>query len=117
MNNETSLAATGRVDRSVRLRPPATVKDITGDDIATCCENCEHLYDDSDGPEYGPPWPRCYKKPHMENLKGFPFSTPQHCFELHWCHFVDWEAEARKLDEQPNVEGNRLAAHETKQER
>lgn len=79
-----------------RQEPVQEVADATGTMLVTCCENCNHLYDDSDGYEYGPPSMRCRKKPHMENLKGFPFKTPQHCFELHWAHFVDWEAEAKK---------------------
>ena len=56
--------------------------------IAKSCENCQHIYDDSDSPEYGPPWFRCEKKPHMENLKGFPFKTEQTCFEPHWSLLV-----------------------------
>lgn len=78
----------------------ATFQDLEGNHHATSCENCDGLYDDSDGPEYGPASYRCNLKPHMENLKGFPFSTPQRCFEPHWCHFVDWKEEARKFDEE-----------------
>lgn len=36
----------------------APALDHAGNEVVQCCENCEHLYDDSDGPEYGPPWPR-----------------------------------------------------------
>lgn len=61
------------------------------------CANCQGLYDDSDGPEYGPRYPRCSIKPHMENLRGFPFRTPQRCFQIAWWHLVDWDAEAAKL--------------------
>jgi hypothetical protein len=57
--SKSRIAANGRVDRNVRVPPPATEKDISGNDIPNCCENCDHLYDDSDGPEYGPAWPRC----------------------------------------------------------
>jgi hypothetical protein len=104
---ETGISANGRVDRSVRPAPPGTANDRDGKPVVTCCENCDHIYYDSDGPEYGPPWPRCGKKPHMENLKAFPFSTPQHCFEIAWWHMVDWEAEGRKLNERPNAGGKR----------
>ena len=72
--------------------------------IAKSCENCQHIYDDSDSPEYGPPWFRCEKKPHMENLKGFPFKTEQTCFEPHWSLLVDWDAEAKKLNMPPNAD-------------
>ena len=90
--------------------------DAAGKEIAETCENCEGLYDDSDGPEYGPPCPRCNRKPHMENLKGFPFKTPQKCFEIHWSHLIDWDAEAKKLHQEEQewlaangVEGRRDA--------
>jgi len=76
--------------------------DHAGNPVPATCENCEGLFDDSDGPEYGPPWMRCRRKPHMENLRGFPFRTPQRCFEIAWWHLVDWEAEGRKLDEEPD---------------
>lgn len=79
--------------------------------MAPTCENCDGLYDDSDGPEYGPPSYRCQLKPHMENLRGFPFKTPQKCFEPHWAIFVDWEAEARRDEKthrpMPGGEGER----------
>lgn len=60
------------------------------------CMNCSHLDDVSDGPEYGGPYFVCQKKPHMSNLKSFPFETPQKCFELHWSFNVDWDEVARK---------------------
>lgn len=45
------------------------------------CAYCAGLFDDSDGPEYGPPWMKCSIKPHMGNLVTFPFRTEQKCFE------------------------------------
>ena len=78
----------------------APALDHAGNEVVQCCENCEHLYDDSDGPEYGPPWPRCNSKPHMENLNAFPFKTPQRCFEIAWWHLVDWAAEGAVLANQ-----------------
>lgn len=81
---------------------PTHEPDFDGTPVLRCCENCEYLYDDSDGPEYGPPWYRCSHKPHMENLKGFPFSTPQHCFELHFAHLTDWRKEFDTPAAQPN---------------
>lgn len=74
--------------------------DINGNEVPRTCENCEGLYDDGDGPEYGPPCPRCDINPKMENLKGFPFTTPQQCFEIAWWHLVDWDAEGRKMDDE-----------------
>ena len=52
--------------------------------------------DVSDGPEYGDPYYACEKRPHISNLISFPFKTKQKCFELHWSHTIDWDAEARK---------------------
>ena len=72
--------------------------DISGNEVEQCCGNCEHIYDDSDGPEYGLPWPKCSKKPHMGHLKGFPFKTAQKCFEMAWYFSVDWNAESKKLN-------------------
>ena len=34
----------------------------------------------------------------MENLLGFPFETPQKCFELDIAFLIDWKAEAEKHD-------------------
>lgn len=82
------------------LDADSTARDFAGNQVPRTCENCEGLYDDSDGPEYGPPCMRCDIKPQMENLKGFPFSTPQKCFVIAWWHLVDWDAEGRKLDEE-----------------
>lgn len=96
MTEQKQPAVTGPVERGVM--PPAL--DFAGQEVPRNCENCEGLYDDSDGYEYGPPCMRCDIKPHMENLKGFPFKTPQKCFEIAWWHMVDWDAEGRKLDEE-----------------
>lgn len=48
------------------------------------CENCEHIFDDSDGPEYGEAWWRCSKNASYENLKAFPFKKEMPCFELNF---------------------------------
>ena len=105
MNDQNNPPLGVAVDRDVR--PHAT--DYTGKPIAATCVNCNGLYDDSDGPEYGPPSYRCNLKPHMENLRGFPFTTPQRCFELHWAHTVDWEEETKHLGfVGPNVAIKRL---------
>lgn len=71
--------------------------DFEGKPILASCKNCAHCSDESDGPEYGPPWYACEKKPHMTNLKWFPFKTPQKCCELSIGHTIDWHAEANKL--------------------
>lgn len=89
--------------------PPGHTLDISGNPIINSCGNCSGLYDDSDGPEHGPPSPRCKRKPHMENLIGFPFKTPQKCFDLDIAFLVDWEAEARK-DEEERAEKKRMKA-------
>ena len=73
--------------------------DINGNEVPRNCENCDGLYDDSDGPEYGPPVHACSIKPHMHYLRHFPFKTPQKCFQIAWWHLVDWDAEAKKADE------------------
>lgn len=74
--------------------------DFAGNPVPRNCENCDGLYDDSDGPEYGPPCPCCDIKPHMHYLKAFPFKTPQKCFQIAWWHLVDWDAEGSKFDEE-----------------
>ena len=78
--------------------PPAL--DFAGTEVPRNCENCDGLFDDGDGYEYGPPQPACRIKPQMGYLKHFPFKTPQKCFQIAWWHLVDWDAEGRKLDEQ-----------------
>lgn len=70
--------------------------DFDGNQVTTSCTNCNHCRDQSDGPEYGPAFYGCEKKPHMSNLKGFPFKTPQRCFEISWHFTVDWDAEAKR---------------------
>lgn len=67
--------------------------DVFGNPVLASCNNCEHCIDDSDGPEYGPPFFICGKKPHMSNLKGFPFSSAQKCCDLHIAYLVDWSKE------------------------
>lgn len=69
-----------------------------GKPVPRNCENCDGLFDDGDGPEYGPPQPACSIKPQMAYLKPFPFRTPQRCFQIAWWHLVDWDAEGRKMD-------------------
>lgn len=78
--------------------PPGHTLDIDGTPQVNNCLNCAGLYDDSDGPEYGPSSLRCSRKPHMENLRGFPFKTPQKCFDLDIAFLIDWKAEAEKHD-------------------
>lgn len=99
--SEQPAAVATRLDRGVR--PPAL--DFAGNEVLQNCENCDGLYDDSDGIEYGPPCPCCDIKPHMQYLKGFPFKTPQKCFQIAWWHLVDWDAEGRKLDEESRQSG------------
>ena len=91
-----TIAGASPVDQLVM--PPAL--DFEGNEVPRNCENCDGLYDDGDGPEYGPPQPACGLKPQMHYLKGFPFKTPQKCFQIAWWHMVDWDAEGRKLDEE-----------------
>ena len=52
------------------------------------CMYCKH-FDQLDGEAYCsdmsydyPTWFECYKRPHMANLKHFPFVTEQKCFEV-----------------------------------
>ena len=72
--------------------------DFEGKPVLASCENCTHCFDDSDGPEYGPAFYNCDKNPHMANLKGFPFRTPQKCCDLSIAYSVDWAAETMKMD-------------------
>lgn len=81
---------------TVQNQTPA--HNFDGREVPRNCENCEGLFDDGDGPEYGPPQPACSIKPHMAYLKNFPFKTPQKCFQISWVHLVDWHAEARKVE-------------------
>jgi hypothetical protein len=87
--------------------------DFAGNPVPRNCENCEGLFDDGDGPEYGPPQPACSIKPHMAHLRPFPFKTPQTCFEIAWWHLVDWDAEGRKMD----AEYRASQAHNTTDDR
>lgn len=68
-----------------------------GEPVLASCEHCAHCFDDSDGPEYGPAWYVCVERPHMSNLKSFPFKTSQKCCELAFWFLVDWDAEAKKM--------------------
>lgn len=67
-----------------------------GKPILASCGHCTHCEDVSDGPEYGPPWYMCDKKPHMSNLKCFPFKTAQKCCDLAIAFTVDWDAIAKE---------------------
>lgn len=97
-------------DRAM-LEAEARAAGTEGQEVPRTCENCEGLYDDSDGPEYGPPCPRCKINPKMQNLKGFPFTTPQKCFEIAWWHFVDLDEEWRNLDEQSRRAAAAIGGH------
>ena len=81
---------------SVKKMDDGYLQDFEGKPILASCENCTHLTDVSDGPEYGLPWYVCDGKAHMGNLKGFPFRTPQKCCELNIGYTVDWDAEHEK---------------------
>lgn len=76
-----------------------TLPDFEGKPVIASCINCAYNMDQSDGPEYGPPYFACEKdgKQHMTNLKGFPFKTPQKCCELHFSHMIDWDDEACEI--------------------
>lgn len=89
-----------RESSGLAVESSADNRDVAGKEVPRNCENCDGLYDDSDGPEYGPPIPACSIKPHMHYLKHFPFKTPQRCFRIAWWHLVDWDAEAKKADEE-----------------
>ena len=67
-----------------------------GKPILASCEHCTHCLDDSDGWEYGPAYYICDKKPHMSNLKGFPFKTAQKCCDLAIAFTADWDAIAKE---------------------
>ncbi len=70
--------------------------DFEGKPVLASCEHCAHCEDASDGWEYGSPWYVCDKKPHMSNLKGFPFKTSQKCCNLHHSFTTDWAAVAKE---------------------
>ncbi|MFT5766722.1 MAG: hypothetical protein ACI9DH_000541 [Halioglobus sp.] len=72
--------------------------DFEGKPIKASCTHCSHCFDDSDGPEYGSAFYNCDKKPHMSNLKGFPFKTSQKCCSLDIGHTIDWAVEAKKAN-------------------
>ena len=67
-----------------------------GTPILASCEHCTDCSDVSDGPEYGPAWYVCDKKPHMSNLKGFPFKTAQKCCILSIGFTADWDTIAKE---------------------
>ena len=94
----TTNAGAGRVSSTAQFEVDNL--DFAGQPVPRNCENCDGLYDDSDGPEYGPPCPSCSIKPHMHYLKGFPFKTPQKCFQIAWWHLVDWDAEGERTEEE-----------------
>ena len=53
----------------------------SGIEVANC-ESCSYLGSESDSnwPEIAQTWPVCRRKPHMGNLKGFPFKTDMQCW-------------------------------------
>lgn len=87
------------------VMPAGHLPDFEGKPVLASCEHCAHLSDQSDGPEYGPSWYACEKpgKEHMNNLKGFPFKTPQKCCELNIAFCVDWKAEAKRMDDEQAI--------------
>lgn len=90
--NETMELEPIHPDELPTVLKPGFLQDVWGNGVLGSCENCDGCSDESDGPEYGPPWYVCHKKPHMSNLRGFPFKTAQKCCELAFYHFVDWDA-------------------------
>jgi len=82
--------------QKISLIDDGYLPNFEGEPVIASCENCTHCEDVSDGWEYGPPCFDCNKKPHMSNLKGFPFKTSQKCCELHYSFMVDWDAQIKK---------------------
>lgn len=76
---------------------PGFAPDFHGNEIVLSCEHCAELYDDSDHEYGGMPWWCCDKKPHMCNLKGFPFKTTQKCGRLNSMFLYDWDAIEEEL--------------------
>ena len=109
-NNEMLKATSGRdtddaeglSDSSDVVMPEGHLPDFEGKPVLASCGHCAYCMDQSDGPEYGPSFYGCEKpgKEHMSNLKGFPFKTPRKCCELSFVYLVDWEAEARKAQQE-----------------
>ena len=77
--------------------PVGYLPDFEGKPVLASCVHCKHCEDVSDGPEYGPSYYECNKKPHISNLKSFPFKTPQKCCSLNIGFTVDWDAEAKRM--------------------
>lgn len=75
--------------------PEGCGRDIYGKLYIKNCFNCNGLYDDSEG--YSGYDPRCRIKPSMENLKNFPFRTPQKCFEEGYWLRINWEQENKRI--------------------
>jgi len=63
-----------REDEGSSPRPVSgRVVDNEGRPVLTSCRNCDHIEVVPDGSESGKPAYVCNKRPHMGNLRAFPF--------------------------------------------
>ncbi len=85
-------------DNSSSHMPTGYVSDANGNPVLTCCRNCDHIETVSDSSENTPASYICHQRPHMSNLQGFPFNTPQRCFELNLENSVDWDMDAERYE-------------------
>jgi len=61
--------------------------------VLRCCRNCHHIEEVSDSTENVTPAYVCHMRPHMMNLRGFPFATELKCFELHMVNSTGCDAQ------------------------
>ncbi len=85
-------------DNSYSHMPAGYVSDGNGNPVLTCCRNCDHIETVSDSSENTPASYICHKRPHMSNLQGFPFNTPQRCFELNLENSVARDRDAESYE-------------------
>jgi hypothetical protein len=82
------------------------------------CNDCIHRTNECDKEYSTEDWPYCTKRPHMANLKGFPFRCAPTCFELDFWRspysgllWVADDGRHERLDSfSPGVRGRRSSA-------
>jgi hypothetical protein len=88
-------------DAIERAKPPAGYAlAFDGEPIKKCCNACIYFQHDQ---EYQYHWYDCNLDTRIANLKGFPFPNGCKHFDLHWEFTVDWDAEARRMDEEKAI--------------
>jgi len=73
-----------------------------GEAIKKSCEACTYISDERGDYAMYPYWV-CDHVPSANNLPNFPFKNGCKQFFPHYIYTVDWEAEARKVEEESNL--------------